>query len=545
MSEERLQKILARAGIASRRAAEELILAGRVEINGEVVRELGTKAEAGRDQIRVDGKAIVEPEANVYFVLYKPERVVTTLSDPEGRACVGEYLRGIDERVFPVGRLDYDAEGVLLLTSDGGLAHKLTHPRWGVKRTYLAKVKGDPTPEVLERLVQGVRLDDGKARALEATFERSTEKNTWIRLVVAEGRPHLIKRLCEAVGHPVVRLFRSDYAGITVDGMKPGDLRPLLAVERRKLEKAVEKEAPLPPGGIPRKRTSAVGRAVRNPILGTAPRRAAYGARAAEERGARFGGRGGAEERGGSRFGGRGAEERGSRSGGRGAEERGSRFGGRGGAEERGGPRSGRGAEERGSRFGGRGGAEERGGSRSGGRGAEERGSRFGGRGAAEERGSRVGGRGAAVERGSRFGGRAAEERGARFGGRGGAEEGGPRFGREAPSRSGDDWSWGDIADVGSEGGDTRGASRGRSRGAAAGGRSGPGREREGRGFPGEAGRTRERRGASGRGSEGAGARPRGERPARGRGERTARPRTGGAAPRRPGGRGGPGGRSR
>jgi 23S rRNA pseudouridine2605 synthase len=268
MGPERIQKILARAGVSSRRAAEELILAGRVEVNGRVVRELGTRADAGRDQIRVDGRSIGDAEDLRYYLLYKPERVVTTLSDPEGRKAVGDFLRGVDERVYPVGRLDYDAEGALLLTNDGDLAHRLTHPRWGVQRTYLAKVRGEPDDDAIARLISGVRLEDGKARAIEATFEQRTPKNTWIRIVVSEGRNHLVKRMCEAIGHPVVRLFRSDHAGLGVSGMKPGELRALSSDEVRALRKAVEKEAPPPPGGLPKRRRAAV----RDPVMGTARR---------------------------------------------------------------------------------------------------------------------------------------------------------------------------------------------------------------------------------------------------------------------------------
>ncbi|WP_373048477.1 pseudouridine synthase [Vulgatibacter sp.] len=359
MAEERLQKILSRSGIASRRAAEELILAGRVEVNGKKVLELGSRADPRRDLIRVDEQVIAEPEELAYYVLYKPERVVTTLSDPEGRQAVGDLLRRVNERVYPVGRLDYDAEGVLLLTNDGELAHKLTHPRWGVRRTYLAKVKGDPADAVLERMREGVRLEDGMARAIEATWEKRTPKNTWIRLVVAEGRHHLVKRLCEAVGHPVVRLFRSDYAGIGFAGLRPGDVRPLSRLEVQALRKAVEKEAPPPPGGIRRKRPRAGAGAVRNPILGTAPRRNVTGGRSGfgaergaggfgAERGA--GGRGAGGERGAGGRGGFGAERG---AGGRGA-------GGERGAGGRGGFGAERGASGRGA--GGERGASGRGG---------------------------------------------------------------------------------------------------------------------------------------------------------------------------------------
>jgi len=277
MAEERLQKILSRAGIASRRAAEALILEGRVQVNGEVVQELGAKADPAKDVIRVDKAVIAEPEELTYFVLYKPERVVTTLEDPEGRTSVGDLIQRAKLKVYPVGRLDYDAEGALLLTNDGALAHKLTHPRWGVPRTYLAKVKGEPGEDTLAKMREGLRLEDGMARAQEATFERRTPRNTWIRLVVTEGRHHLIKRLCEAAGHPVVRLFRSDYGGVGVRGMHPGDIRPLSSTELQVLRQAVAQEAPLPPGGRPRKKALRRSSAVRDPIYGDLRRGPAHG----------------------------------------------------------------------------------------------------------------------------------------------------------------------------------------------------------------------------------------------------------------------------
>jgi 23S rRNA pseudouridine2605 synthase len=226
--DERLQKVLARAGIASRRKAEEMIAEGRVEVNNQKVTQLGTKVDAKKDLIRVDGKALVEAEdERVYLVLYKPAGVVTTLSDPEGRPSVGGLIKGITERVFPVGRLDYDAEGALILTNDGELAHKLTHPSFGVRRTYLAKVRGKPEDKLLQKLRAGIKLEDGIAKPLEVKIHSHAEKNTWIRIVVSEGRPHLIKRLFLAIDHPVQRLYRPDYAGISVEGMEPGTYRTL------------------------------------------------------------------------------------------------------------------------------------------------------------------------------------------------------------------------------------------------------------------------------------------------------------------------------
>jgi 23S rRNA pseudouridine2605 synthase len=236
---DRLQKYLASSGVASRRKAEELIRAGRVKVNDATVTELGTKVEAGRDLVTVDGKLVAPPEARAYYLLYKPSGCVTTAADPEGRPTALDYLRGVPGRVFPVGRLDWDAEGAVLFTDDGELANRLAHPRYGHRRTYLVKVKGEPPPEALARMQKGVRLEDGPARALEAAVHERAEKNVWVRVVVGEGRYHLVKRLCEAVGLQVQRLFRPEFGGITVDGLRPGTFRPLAAPEVHRLRGAV------------------------------------------------------------------------------------------------------------------------------------------------------------------------------------------------------------------------------------------------------------------------------------------------------------------
>jgi len=235
----RLQKYLASAGVASRRKAEELILAGRVKVNSATVTELGTKIAPGKDLVTLDGKLVSPAEARAYYLLYKPSGCVTTVSDPEGRPTALQYLRGVEERVFPVGRLDWDAEGALLFTDDGELANRLAHPRYGHRRTYLVKVKGDPAPEALLRMTAGVRLEDGPARALEATVHERVEKNVWVRVVVEEGRFHLVKRLCEAVGLQVQRLFRPEFGGVTVHGLRAGKFRPLAAAEVRSMRQAV------------------------------------------------------------------------------------------------------------------------------------------------------------------------------------------------------------------------------------------------------------------------------------------------------------------
>jgi 23S rRNA pseudouridine2605 synthase len=243
MALERLQKILAHAGVASRRKAEALIEAGHVSVNGKIVRELGSKADLDEDLIQVDGRTIREEQDKVYYVLYKPAGCVTTLSDPEKRQTIAAYLEHIHERVYPVGRLDYDAEGALIVTNDGDLAHLLMHPRFGVRRTYLAKVHGVPRAEQIERLLKGVRLEDGRARALEAELHSRTPKNTWVRVVVAEGRQHLVKRLMEAVGAPVQKLHRADYGGIQVAGLRPGEVRELTKAEVAQLRDQAGKKA--------------------------------------------------------------------------------------------------------------------------------------------------------------------------------------------------------------------------------------------------------------------------------------------------------------
>jgi 23S rRNA pseudouridine2605 synthase len=224
---ERLQKFLSRAGVASRRAAEVMIAAGRVKVNNLKVTEMGTQVESDRDLVTVDGKPVSLSEERTYLMFYKPPGVVTTLSDPQGRKTITDFLSGSPGRVYPVGRLDYDAEGALILTSDGELANHLTHPRYQVQRVYLAKVKGEPEDEALDRLRGGVRLEDGDAKPLSVEVFEHAERNTWLKIVVAEGRPHLIKRMCAAIGHPVVRLFRPSHAGIGLDGLQPGRWRKL------------------------------------------------------------------------------------------------------------------------------------------------------------------------------------------------------------------------------------------------------------------------------------------------------------------------------
>jgi len=215
----RLNAFLARAGVASRRRADELIKAGRVSINGEPG-QLNTVVGA-RDRVEVDGKA-VERQPLRYVLLHKPTGVVTTARDPQGRATVVQLVPD-EPRVVPVGRLDADTTGALLLTNDGQLAHRLAHPRYGVEKTYVAAVEGDPDEDALRRLREGIELDDGRTAPARA---RHLGRGR-VELVLHEGRKHQVKRMLAAVGHPVTRLHRSAYAGLTLEGLEPGACREL------------------------------------------------------------------------------------------------------------------------------------------------------------------------------------------------------------------------------------------------------------------------------------------------------------------------------
>lgn len=215
----RLNAYLARSGVASRRAADELIKAGRVRVNGEPG-QLNTFV-GSTDRVEVDGREVF-PQKLTYLLLHKPAGVVTTASDPQGRPTVVELVPR-DPRVVPVGRLDADTTGALLLTNDGALAHKLAHPRYGVEKTYEVDVEGEPDDSALRALAEGVDLDDGRtAPARVRRLDRSS-----IELVLHEGRNRQVKRMLEAVGHPVARLHRSAYAGLTLTGLEPGEYRPL------------------------------------------------------------------------------------------------------------------------------------------------------------------------------------------------------------------------------------------------------------------------------------------------------------------------------
>jgi 23S rRNA pseudouridine2605 synthase len=227
----RLNAFLARAGVASRRRADELIKAGRVTVNGEPG-QLNTVVGA-RDQVEVDGRK-VERQRLRYVLLHKPAGVVTTARDPQGRPTVVELVP-VEPRVVPVGRLDADTTGALLLTNDGHLAHRLAHPRYGVEKTYVAEVEGDADETALQRLREGVELDDGPTAPARARRPGPGR----VELVLHEGRKHQVKRMLAAVGHPVTQLHRSAYAGLTLDGLEPGACRDLELAEVEQLRAAV------------------------------------------------------------------------------------------------------------------------------------------------------------------------------------------------------------------------------------------------------------------------------------------------------------------
>lgn len=244
----RLQKILSAAGVASRRAAERLIVEGRVSVNGETVRELGTKADPERDDIRVDGRRTGQAAAPIYLLLNKPRGYVTTRSDPEGRPTVLNLLTGIRGYVYPVGRLDYDSEGLLLLTNDGELAARLTHPSHEVPREYHALVLGIPDEHDLRRLARGIVLDGRKTAPAEVRLLKDAaqprrhasphEPQGLLSITLHEGRTRQVRRMCEAIGHPVLDLRRVRIGPISDDRLKLGTYRVLTAKEVAALKKA-------------------------------------------------------------------------------------------------------------------------------------------------------------------------------------------------------------------------------------------------------------------------------------------------------------------
>ena len=231
----RLQKIIADAGITSRRKAEELILQGRVAVNGQIVAELGSKADPARDHIKVDGRLLRQPRHHLYLLLNKPPGYVSTVSDPQRRPTVVSLVKGVKERVYPVGRLDFHSSGLILLTNDGELANLLMARAAAIPRTYHAKLEGQPKREALARLEQGIALDGQRTAPAKIRVVADREK-PWCEITLIEGRYHQVRRMFERIGCPVVKLKRVRIAFLTDDGLAPGRFRHLTPAEVERLK---------------------------------------------------------------------------------------------------------------------------------------------------------------------------------------------------------------------------------------------------------------------------------------------------------------------
>jgi 23S rRNA pseudouridine2605 synthase len=275
-NEQRLQKIVAAAGIASRRKAEELITSGRVQVNGQTVTELGSKADPERDHVRVDGKLLKKPQQFRYFMLNKPKGVVTTVSDPEGRPTVMKFFARAGARVFPVGRLDYQSEGLLLMTNDGELANVLTSAASQVEKTYLVKVSGKPTEGELEQLRRGVMIERGRRGEREGRVMTQPAKislvrdadNPWYEVVLTEGKNREIRKMFEEVGHFVEKVRRVGFGPLVLD-VPPGETRELSDEEVTQLKRASRRKAASgaeKPARRPRSGPAALPRPVRKRI---------------------------------------------------------------------------------------------------------------------------------------------------------------------------------------------------------------------------------------------------------------------------------------
>ena len=221
----RLQKVIAEAGLASRRKAEEWITQGRVKVNGHVVTKLGTQVDPQTDKISVNNRPIQIQQEWVYYLFHKPKNVMVTASDPEGRPTIFDYLKKIPERVFPVGRLDFDSEGLMLLTNDGTLTNRWTHPSSKVPKQYNVKTKGIPTEEQLEKLKKGIHLEEGLASLSKIAITEKTEKNAWLEITLTEGKRRQIRRMLKAVDLLVLRLIRTGIGPLRLGKLKPGEYR--------------------------------------------------------------------------------------------------------------------------------------------------------------------------------------------------------------------------------------------------------------------------------------------------------------------------------
>jgi 23S rRNA pseudouridine2605 synthase len=285
MQLERLQKIIAHAGFASRREAEAMIREGRVTVNGRVVTELGTKANADRDHIKVDGKLITRAETHRYILLYKPKEVTSTVNDPEGRKTVVDLVKGVRERIYPVGRLDFQSEGLLLLTNDGDLAFKVSHPKHGSVKTYHVKVRGIPDERIIGKLERGITIDGKRTVPCEIqkmkTTGRSTgrgedEGNSWYEVRLREGRNQQIRKMFKAVGHPVSKLRRVAIGPISDPKLTAGDWRELTKHEVKMLATMQEMPKPKPKAKrVARKKGAPEARTTRGTTRGKTARKKA------------------------------------------------------------------------------------------------------------------------------------------------------------------------------------------------------------------------------------------------------------------------------
>lgn len=235
MAAERLQKYLASAGVASRRASEALILEGKVSVNGQVIRELGTKVEPGRDVVLVDGKPVQREAQQVYLLMNKPAGYVTTVKDTHNRLTVMDLIADVPYRVFPVGRLDYETEGLLLLTNDGELAYRMTHPKFKMVKTYVATVQGNVTEERLAQLRGGVMLEDGMTAPAEVRLLRRENHRTVVEIAIHEGRNRQVRRMFQAVKNPVLELKRVSIGPLSLKGISVGEYRYLQEAELNQL----------------------------------------------------------------------------------------------------------------------------------------------------------------------------------------------------------------------------------------------------------------------------------------------------------------------
>lgn len=236
----RLQKALSIAGIASRRKAEEMMLAGRVKVNGKVIRELGSRIDPTKDSVMVDGRPVQLDPERVYLAFHKPKNIISTMSDEFGRPCLADFFQGFD-RVFNVGRLDADTSGLILMTNDGELANQLAHPSFGVEKLYVAKVQGRIQRAELQQLIDGVELEDGLQKADRAHLLDQNAIESLVEIVLHSGKNRIVRRMLDAVGHPVIELTRKSFGPLRIGNLKPGQYRELSKLEVSSLLSAASK----------------------------------------------------------------------------------------------------------------------------------------------------------------------------------------------------------------------------------------------------------------------------------------------------------------